>query len=180
MESNKEILIQKIIGIITEEDNQKSGNFVEKLYEFVKEDIVKILIHLDEIDKNTENISFSTKINVYGALFSRTIYETTRNKVMNKNDTYYGLFLYGGIICESLKINLHENVISSLKNKKSSNNSDESDIARYAVILACNEKKRESIQLINELYNDVKTYFEHNEIYQYVTDFIQENNIQIE
>ncbi len=176
MESNKEELIQKMIEIIREEDNEKSGCFYDKLGQLVKEDIVKILIYLDEIDEKTENISFSTKINVYGALFSRTIYEKTKETVMNKNETYYGLFLYGGIICESIKMNLHENVVLSLENK---NNSDEQDIAKYAVILACNEKKRESIQLIKELYNDVKTYFQDNEIYRYVLDFIEENDIKI-
>lgn len=179
MESNKEELIQKIINIMIEEDCEKLGSFIEKIDESIKENIVNVLVHLDEVDEKTETISFSTKINVYSSLFSRSIYEKVIESVKNKKDNYFGLFLYGGIICESLKMNLHENVISSLQSESTYNDSNERDIAKYAIILACTEKKKESLQLIHELYNDVKINFQNNEILQLVIEFVRDNNIQI-
>lgn len=162
--------IEEFIDIIKEEDIIKSANLsdktIDKLNSFLPDYLIKILLNLFEIHEQLNKISFSTKYNIYNYIFSKEFYDAIKIKLNNNDNLKY--IIYGGIICEIVKINMYNNFIIYLD--ETYNEIYIKNIIKETLL----ESKFISETLIQILYNDID---KNDDIHNTIVILLNENNL---
>lgn len=180
--------IQEFIKIIKEQneiDKKNLSDFtIKKINEIVMKDnnIIGILYNLDSIDVELNGVSFWIKYAVYNKIFSSELYNLIMKKIEKdhgsnpdyniSNDNYYKFMLYGGLICETIKIFYYNHIIKQfdyLDKKK--------NIVEKAFQDTFIEEKNNEIKFIKQLYEDAVKYFHQDDIFNDITRLINENGL---
>ena len=164
--------IEKFIDIIKEEDIIKPANLsdktIDKLNSFLPDYLIKILLNLFEIHEQLNKISFSTKYNIYNYIFSKEFYDAIKIKLNNNDNLKY--IIYGGIICEIVKINMYNGVIDYLDTTFDNKSLDIKNALKNTIL----ESIDISLSLIQLLYNDID---KKDQIYENIINLLKENNL---
>ena len=162
--------IEKFIDIIKEEDIIKPANLsdktIDKLNSFLPDYLIKILLNLFEIHEQLNKISFSTKYNIYNYIFSKEFYDAIKIKLNNNDNLKY--IIYGGIICEIVKINMYNNFIIYL------DDTYHEIYIKNIIKETLLESKFISETLIQILYNDID---KNDDIHNTIVILLNENNL---
>ena len=180
--------IQEFIKIIKEQNELDKKNLsdltIKKINEIVTTDnnIIGILCNLDSIDMELNEVSFWIKYTVYNKIFSSELYDTVIKKIENNpdsdpnynisTDNFYKFMLYGGLICETIKIFYYNHIIehfNPLDKKK--------DIVKKAFQDTFIEEKNKEIKFIKQLYGDAIKYFHQDDIFTDITNLINDNGL---
>lgn len=166
--------IEEFIDIVKEEDKFKPNNLsiltIDKLNNFLPDNLINILINFFDINEHLKTISFSTKYNIYNYIFSTEFYEAIKNKL--ENNEYLKYIIYGGIICEIVKINMYNSVIDYLDSTFDHKSLDIKNALKNTIL----ESIEISLSLIQLLYNDID---KNDQIYEDIINLLKENNLFI-
>lgn len=166
--------INEFIDIVKEEEKFKPNNLsdltVHKLNNFLPDNLLNILLNFFDIHEKLKTISFSTKYNIYNYIFSIEFYKAIKIKLENNEHLKY--IIYGGIICEIVKISMYDNVINYIDLTFDNSPLD----IKNALKNTMTESKDISILLIQTLYNDID---KNDEIYNDIINLLNENNLFI-
>ncbi len=96
---------------------------------------------------------------------------------MTEKKDYFGLFIYYGLLCETIKYQLYKNMIDLL-------NENEDTYDNRAVVTTFQYYLDESFEFIQYLYDKLKQNYYENNIYDlghnYILEFNESNNCSIQ
>ena len=175
--------IQQFIQVIREQnqvDPEKlSDETIGKIKSILLEsnNLINILVRLDDIDLELQDISLWIKLAVYDLVFSKGIYEHVLKALPADEPVseYFKCFTYGGVICEILKISYYGSII-----KKTLESGEKNKIIAKAVADTFEEKRKEELDLIVQIYSDGKKYYPEDSTFTDITDLIKSNGLPID
>jgi hypothetical protein len=174
--------IDTFVQIIRDEYNKNkintlSNETIQKIKNIVTTDnnLFETLYNLDEIDYQLNDISSWYKLDLYNLLFSEELYKNVLESLQEEvliNDKYFKFLIFGGLICETIKIAYYKSFIKNIYNEEISK-----------VEKACEETFNNEINkliiFIQTLYDDAKKYFQNDEIFNEIQEFVKINNLPI-
>jgi hypothetical protein len=181
--------IKEFINIVYEENEKKTEELtyeteIKLKSNIIKDNLLKILYNLDDIDIKLSDISFRTKYNIYNLIFSKEMYNNIKEKTCTiKNyditkDEFNKYLIYCGIICESVKNSLYNNMIKRLEETQNNNNLVD-NLVYNAIKESFVEIYNNNILFIQELYDDAKRYYYKDEIYNEILHLIENTDLLV-
>lgn len=185
--------IKEFVKIITKQNELDKQNILEstinEINELISKDnnLINILVNLDEIDMSLKNISFWIKYGVYNHLFSKEVYDKILNEMLKfvfndenvaSNNGYLKYLLYGGLVCEIIKIFYCNGIIDSLIYENDTTDSLSKKAIKNAIKKTFMEEKDKELLFIKQLFNDAKKYYSNDEIFNDITNLIKENGLE--
>ena len=185
--------VKEFVKIITKQNEVDKQNILDstitEINELISKDnnLINILVNLDEIDLSLTNISFWVKYGVYNHLFSKEVYDKILNEMLKfifndenvaSNNGYLKYLLYGGLVCEIIKIFYCNDIINNLIYENDTTDSLSKKAIKNAIKKAFLEEKEKELLFIKQLFNDAKKYYSNDEIFNDITNLIKENGLE--
>ena len=185
--------VKEFVKIITKQNEIDKQNILDstinEINELISKDnnLINILVNLDEIDLSLTNISFWVKYGVYNHIFSKEAYEKILNEMLKfifndenvaSNNGYLKYLLYGGLVCEIIKIFYYNDIIDSLIYENDTIDSLSKKAVKNAIKKTFLEEKEKVLLFIKQLFNDAKKYYSNDEIFNDITNLIKENGLE--